>query len=84
MSTMLKILFKQKMLGQFRFSFRQDRNQHLYTLKQAESGLDRDSIVLAHQIRTLDKARFEKVAGKIINEETKASILNAVKIQLGI
>ena len=53
-------------------------------LSHAETGLDRDSIVLAHQIRTLDKARLVSIAGKITNAPIKESIVVAVKVQLGL
>ena len=57
------------------------RNEAAVT--QQDTGLDRDSIVLAHQIRTLDKTRLESIAGKITEENAKAAILDAVKVQLG-
>ena len=41
-------------------------------------GLDRDSIVLCQQIRTLDKKRFIKHLGSIASEETQTEILDAV------
>ena len=47
-------------------------------------GIDRESVILGHQIRILDKARLESVAGKIMDEETKEAVIAALKVQLGI
>ena len=49
-----------------------------------ETGLGKDSILLAHQIRTVDKSRLESVAGKITDPTKKAAIIAALKVQLGL
>lgn len=52
-------------------------------LSRRESGLSRDSVVLAEQIRTIDKVRLQqKVA--TLNEMTMARINNAMEISMGI
>ena len=51
---------------------------------KTETGLEQDSIVLAHQIRTVDKTRLEKVAGKIADPAKKAAVIEAIKVQLGL
>ncbi|BBB93538.1 type II toxin-antitoxin system PemK/MazF family toxin [Methylomusa anaerophila] len=65
-----------------------DPNREIYPneafLPKAVSGLDKDSIVLAHQIRTLDKQRLQSVAGPIQEAETKAAIEAAMRVQLGL
>lgn len=48
------------------------------------SGLDKDSIVLCYQIRTLDKKRLIKEIGKIENLELQEEIIDALCFQLGI
>ena len=47
-------------------------------------GLTRESIVLCHQIRTLDKKRLIKELGVIVSEELQRGILEALSFQLGI
>ena len=49
-----------------------------------ETGLGKDSILLAHQIRTVDKSRLESEAGKITDPTKKAAIIAALKVQLGL
>lgn len=52
-------------------------------LSRRESGLSRDSVVLAEQIRTIDKVRLQqKVA--TLNEMTMSRINNAMEISMGI
>lgn len=52
-------------------------------LSRRESGLSRDSVVLAEQIRTIDKVRLQqKVA--TLDEITMARINNAMEISMGI
>lgn len=51
-------------------------------LKKEESGLDRDSIVMAHQIRTISKERLGNVAGQIDSVEVKARIRQVLKLYL--
>ena len=48
------------------------------------SGLPKESIVLCHQIRTLDKKRLSKEIGKIKDMETQEKIIEALCFQLGI
>ena len=53
-------------------------------LSHAETGLEKDSILLAHQIRTVDKNRLESEAGKISDPTKKAAVIAAIKVQLGL
>lgn len=47
-------------------------------------GLDKESIALCHQIRTIDKARLMKKYGQITSKEIQNQIIDAVCFQLGI
>jgi mRNA interferase MazF len=47
-------------------------------------GLEKESIVLCHQIRTLDKRRLTKEMGKIKDLELQEGIIDALCFQLGI
>jgi len=47
-------------------------------------GLTEESIVLCHQIRTLDKKRFAKFYGEISESEKQNEIIEALFFQLGI
>ena len=47
-------------------------------------GLEKESIVLCYQIRTLDKRRLMKEIGKIDNLELQKAIINAFCFQLEI
>lgn len=52
-------------------------------LSRRESGLSRDSVVLAEQIRTIDKVRLQqKVA--TLNEITMSRINQAMEVSMGI
>lgn len=52
-------------------------------LSRRESGLSRDSVVLAEQIRTIDKVRLQqKVA--TLNEMTMSRINQAMEVSMGI
>ncbi len=53
-------------------------------LLKSESGLPNDSIILCHQIRTLDKQRLSIEYGKIVKISKQTEILNALCFQLGI
>ena len=54
-------------------------------LLQANSyGLSNESIILCHQIRTLDKRRLSKKYGEITNDGIKEEIIAALCFQLGI
>ncbi len=48
------------------------------------SGLDKESVVLCYQIRTLDKRRLIRQIGKIDIPEMQEKITEAVCFQLGI
>jgi mRNA interferase MazF len=47
-------------------------------------GLENDSIILCHQIRTLDKKRLSKKYGKITEFNKQKEIIEALCFQLGI
>lgn len=52
-------------------------------VKSKRSGLERDSVILAEQIRTIDKSRLkEKVA--VLDEEVMLRVDNAIEISLGL
>lgn len=54
-------------------------------LLQADKyGLSKDSIVLCHQIRTVDKRRLSTEYGKINDKVKQNEILEALCFQLGI
>ena len=65
-----------------------DSQRHIYPnevlVPAAQSGLGKDSVVLAHQIRTLDKRRFTGIAGQINDEAVRQQIEDAVRVQLGL
>jgi mRNA interferase MazF len=47
-------------------------------------GLEKESIVLCHQIRTIDKKRLSKHYGHLAEESIQHEIIEAIKFQLGI
>lgn len=47
-------------------------------------GLDKESIILCHQIRTIDKQRLSKVYGEINDKTLQNDIIDALCFQLGI
>jgi len=51
-------------------------------LERGEANLPEDSIVLAHQIRTIAKARLGTVYGQIEHPETRERIEAALKLHL--
>jgi mRNA interferase MazF len=51
-------------------------------LKAEDTGLPRDSIAMAHQIRAISKERLGEVCGQIISEEIKDDIRRAIKTYL--
>lgn len=53
-------------------------------LKKDVSKLPRDSIVLAHQIRSVDKQRLANYVNTITDSETISRIQDAIKFQLEI
>ena len=62
---------------------RKIRANEVLLAKQA-TGLDKESIALGHQIRTVDKLRLESVAGEIKDEQTRHLVREAVKVQLAL
>jgi len=48
------------------------------------TGLDKESIALCHQIRTIDKTRLSKKYGQISSKDIQNQIIDAVCFQLGI
>ncbi len=53
-------------------------------LSKGQFGLVNESIVLCHQIRTIDKRRLSKIYGKIEDNKVKEDIIEALCFQLGI
>jgi mRNA interferase MazF len=53
-------------------------------LKKEQSGLDKDSLVLCYQIRTIDKKRLIKKLGEIKNDDIRTEIIDALSFQLGL
>lgn len=53
-------------------------------LLSGQFGLPNDSIVLCHQIRTLDKQRLSLEYGQLSDDGKKAEVLDALCFQLGI
>jgi len=47
-------------------------------------GLDKESIILCHQIRTLDKQRLSQIFGHVHDTEIQNEILDALCFQIGI
>jgi mRNA interferase MazF len=53
-------------------------------IPQISYGLIQESIVMCHQIRTIDKSRLSKYIGFIDDIEIQDEIVSALKFQLGI
>jgi mRNA interferase MazF len=53
-------------------------------LNPSSSGLTKDSIILCHQIRTLDKIRLTRKIGEIVDNELKHQIIESLCFQLAI
>lgn len=53
-------------------------------LKKGTAGLTVDSLVLAHQIRTIAKVRLQKLTGDVGEEEIRDAIRQAMKIHLAL
>ncbi len=49
-----------------------------------DSGLSKDSIVMAHQIRCISKERLKEQCGSIVSHKLQESIRNAMKTYLDI
>ncbi len=47
-------------------------------------GLEKESIALCHQIRTIDKRRLSKQYGHLSDKTIQKEIVEAIKFQLGI
>lgn len=47
-------------------------------------GIEKDSIILCYQIRTIDKSRLQKRIGKIEDNDIRRSIVDALCFQLGV
>jgi mRNA interferase MazF len=61
-------------------------NRHIYPnevlIPARTGGLAADSIALCYQVRTLDKARFEKHIGELVDPILRKQIQDALKFQL--
>jgi mRNA interferase MazF len=53
-------------------------------LNKGQSGLDKDSLLLCYQIRTIDKKRLIKKLGEVKNEDIRTEIIDALSFQLGL
>ncbi|MBI4736406.1 MAG: type II toxin-antitoxin system PemK/MazF family toxin [candidate division NC10 bacterium] len=53
-------------------------------LPRVSCGLRKESLVLAHQIRTIDKGRLVKAVGVIADQTLRASIEAAMRVHLGL
>lgn len=53
-------------------------------LKKGTAGLRADSLVLAHQIRTIAKVRLRKLRGYVAAEEVRNAIRQAMRIHLAL
>jgi len=53
-------------------------------LKKEQNNLDKYSIVLCYQIRTIDKKRLIKKIGEIKDDDVKNEIIDALSFQLGL
>jgi mRNA interferase MazF len=51
-------------------------------LPSGETGLNKDSIAMSHQIRTISKDRLEEKAGDITSEVIKNQIRDSIKLYL--
>lgn len=49
-----------------------------------KSNLSKDSIAMAHQIRTVDKSRLATLTSRLDDKALQREIENAIKFQLGI
>lgn len=53
-------------------------------LKKEPGGLSQDSIILAHQIRTISKQRLKDSAGFVNDHDTQDAINNAMRVHLNL
>ena len=54
------------------------------SLPGGKFGLEKESIALCHQIRTIDKSRLSKEYGEIVDRNIQVDIIDAISFQLGI
>lgn len=52
-------------------------------LPKKETGLDKDSIAMTHQIRSISKERLGAVCGKVTNPKLREQVHDAIKLYLG-
>ncbi|HCF48832.1 MAG TPA: PemK family transcriptional regulator [Syntrophomonas sp.] len=52
-------------------------------LKGEDFGLERDSVILAEQIRTIDKTRLKQRIS-VLNEDTMAKVNQALSVSIGL
>ena len=57
---------------------------HVFIPKYVTTGIERDSMLEAEQIKTLDKLRITKYIGRIKDKETMDKIDEAVQVSLGL
>ncbi len=53
-------------------------------IPHSKYGLEKESIALCHQIRTIDKKRLSKYYGHLSEKSLQKMIVEAIKFQLGI
>jgi mRNA interferase MazF len=53
-------------------------------LPEGKYGLEKESLALCHQIRSIDKRRLSKKYGQISDKDTRKKIIEAICFQLGI
>jgi mRNA interferase MazF len=53
-----------------------------FFLLKNDTGLEKDSIAMAHQIRVISKERLLEQCGSIDSDDIKESIKNAIKVYL--
>jgi mRNA interferase MazF len=52
-------------------------------LSPEESGLEMESVVMAHQIRTIARHRIKRRAGRLTSPDLREACLEAIQIHLG-
>ena len=53
-------------------------------IPRSKYGLEKESIALCHQIRTIDKKRLSKYYGHLSEKSLQNEVIGALKFQLGI
>ncbi|MHB1043964.1 MAG: type II toxin-antitoxin system PemK/MazF family toxin [Eubacteriales bacterium] len=53
-------------------------------LSKENSGLPKDSIVMAHQVRTIAKERLAEKGGEIHDEKVREQVCRAISLHLGL